>query len=171
MSLPVEKRRQWIKSRREQRKLTKYARLRRQFLRYLVLLSMLSIGVFVFYRVHCHLYENKQGLTIRGNFVASNEQIFNALKSKSTNTPLFFVNPNELENNIKELGAVKHAFVRRYVLPRPLLKVEVLEEFPWASVCYFERQILMLKPNQQSIQKQLPNQQSIQKQLPKHHLS
>src|SRR5262249_26495840 len=27
----------------------------------------------------------------------------------------------------------KYAFVRRYLLPRPLVRIEVLEEFPWAS--------------------------------------
>jgi cell division septal protein FtsQ len=134
MSLPVEKRREWIKSRREQRKLTKYARLRRQFLRYFVLLAMLSLGVFAFYRMHCHLNENKNGLIIEGNFVASNKQISDVLKPEVTNTPLFLLNPNELENKIKELSAIKYAFVRRYVLPNPILKVAVLEEFPWATI-------------------------------------
>lgn len=44
------------------------------------------------------------------------------------------LNPSELENRIKKLSVIKHAFVRRYVLPYPLIKVEVLEEFPWATI-------------------------------------
>jgi len=134
MSLPVEKRRQWIKSRREQRKLTKYARLRRQFLRYFILLSLLSIGVLAFERINCHLSENKDGLVINGNVVSSNEQIYHVLQSEVMNTPIFLLNPSELENRIRKLSIVKHAFVRRYVLPHPLIKVEVLEEFPWATI-------------------------------------
>jgi hypothetical protein len=134
MSLPVEKRRQWIKSRREQRKLTRYARLRRQFLRYFVLLSLLSLGVFAFYRIHCHLSENQNGLVIKGNVVASNEQIRHVLQSKVMNVPIFLLNPSDLEGRIEKLSVVKHAFVRRYVLPQPQIKVEILEEFPWATV-------------------------------------
>lgn len=89
MSLPVEKRRQWIKSRREQRKLTKYARLRRQFLRYFVLLCLLSAGVFAFYRLHWHVFENKDGLIIKGNVVASNEQISHVIQGEVSNIPIF----------------------------------------------------------------------------------
>ena len=44
------------------------------------------------------------------------------------------LNPSDLENRIGKLSVVKHAFVRRYVLPHPQIKVEVLEEFPWATI-------------------------------------
>ncbi len=136
MSLPVEKRRQWIKSRREQRKLTKYARLRRQLLRYGILCTLLTIGVVGFTRVCWQLSANKnaQSIEIAGNFVAEDRQIRQALKPEIVNTPLFNLNPTELENRIKTLSIVKHAFVRRYALPSPKLKVEVLEQFPWASL-------------------------------------
>jgi hypothetical protein len=134
MSLPVEKRRQWIKSRREQRKHTKYARLRRQLLRYSVLLSVFAAGIFIFYRIQCHLYDGKDNVIIKGNLVANNDQISQALKSDTLKTPLFLLNPTVLEDRIKSLSMVKYAFVRRYLLPRPLLTVEVLEEFPWASI-------------------------------------
>lgn len=134
MSLPVEKRRQWIKSRREQRKQTRYARLRRQFLRYSILFSLLILGGLVLYKMKCRLYENSRGLEIKGNMVASNEQISSALKSEVVNSPLFVLDPNELENRVKNLSIIKHAFVRRYLLPHPRLKVEVLEEFPWATL-------------------------------------
>lgn len=134
MTLPVEKRRLWIKSRRQQRKLTRYARLRRQFFRYVLLLCVLSLGVFIFKRIQCHLYENQSGLEIKGNTVASNEQIFSVLRPQIINTPLFLLDPHELENKIQKLSAIKYAFIRRYVLPKPSLKIEVLEEFPWAAV-------------------------------------
>jgi cell division septal protein FtsQ len=66
--------------------------------------------------------------------VASNEQISSALKSEVVNSPLFVLDPNELENRVKNLSMIKHAFIRRYLLPHPCLKVEVLEEFPWATL-------------------------------------
>ncbi len=136
MSLPVEKRRQWIKSRREQRKLTKYARLRRQLLRYSILVSLLALGIVAFANVRwrlCQNYDN-QGIDISGNFVAKNSQIRQYLKPEIVNCPLFLLNPNELENRVEHLGIIKRAFVRRYALPCPKLKVEVLEEFPWATL-------------------------------------
>ena len=136
MSLPVETRRQWIKSRREQRKLTKYARLRRQFLRYSILSILLIGGLVGFARIYWYLSENKhaQGIEIVGNFVAGDEQIRRVLKQEIIHTPLFALNPEALENRIKTLSIVKQAFVRRYALPYPKLKVEVLEEFPWATL-------------------------------------
>ncbi len=138
MSLPVEKRRQWIKSRREQRKLTKYARLRRQILRYFVLMCLLLASIFAFNHIQCHISDNKDGLIIEGNTVASNDQISTVFRSELVNTPIFFLNPSELENKVKKLSIIKHAFVRRYLLPHPLIKVAVLEEFPWATIYSIE---------------------------------
>ena len=59
MNLPVEKRRQWIASRRQQRKLTKLARLRRQLLRYSILSALLLAGGFGFYKIHWITSNNK----------------------------------------------------------------------------------------------------------------
>ena len=134
MNLPVEMRWQWIRSRRQQRKLTKLARLRRQLMRYTVLALLLFVGSTAFYKMRWYLpNDSKQSISIKGNFVASGEQILQIV-NKSVNLPLFALNPAELENKIKQLDIVKHVFVRRYALPYPNLQVEVLEEFPWATL-------------------------------------
>ena len=136
MNLPVEKRWQWIRSRRQQRKLTKLARLRRQLIRYVVLALLLFLGTAAFYKMSWYLpvdSSNSQAVCIKGNSVASNQQILQALY-KSTDLPLFAINPSELENKIERLDIVQQVFVRRYALPYPKLQVEVLEEFPWATL-------------------------------------
>jgi len=136
MNLPVEERRQWIRSRREQRKLTKLARLRRQLMRYIALALLLFGGGSAFYRMHWYLpngNNSNQSICIKGNFVASDQQILQALR-QSIDLPLFVLNPVELENKIEHLDIIKQVFVRRYALPYPRLQVEVLEEFPWATL-------------------------------------
>jgi hypothetical protein len=46
---------------------------------------------------------------------------------------LYEVDPRKLQMQVCALPAVRHAFVRRYMFPRPQLRVEVMEEFPWAT--------------------------------------
>jgi hypothetical protein len=141
MNLPVEKRRQWIRSRREQRKLTKLARLRRQLMRYTALALLLVGGGIAFYKTCWNLPSQPtdgRSICIKGNFVASNTQILEAL-TKSTNVPIYALDPTVLEKKIESLDVIKQAFVRRYALPYPHLQVEVLEEFPWATL-YFNDQ-------------------------------
>src|SRR5262249_2028064 len=71
-------------------------------------------------------------VVVRNNKVASDEQVRTALDSALL-VPLYQLSPHQLEDAVKELPVIKHAFVRRYCLPSPRLIVEVLEEFPWAS--------------------------------------
>ncbi len=134
MNLPVEKRRQWIASRRQQRKLTKLARLRRQALRYSILSALLFAGGIAFYKIHW-MVSNKDKqpcIAIKGNFVASDDQIRQVLES-SINLPIFSLNPEDLEKKVESLSVIRRAFIRRYALPHPKLQVEILEEFPWAT--------------------------------------
>jgi cell division septal protein FtsQ len=44
------------------------------------------------------------------------------------------MDPKKLESRISTLRAIKYAFVRRYVFPHPKLVIEVLEEYPWATL-------------------------------------
>jgi cell division septal protein FtsQ len=131
MDLPVEQRREWIKSRREQRKLTRHARLRRQVLRYLLLSVLFAAGVGAFCYSSWSISNNAEQISIRGNKVASNEQIKSVLKD-SINSPIYQLDPKILENRVLELSIIKQAFVRRYAFPHPRIVVEVMEEFPWA---------------------------------------
>jgi len=136
MNLPVEKRRQWIRSRREQRKLTKLARLRRQLMRYTALALLLFGGGAAFYKICWNLPSQTadgRSISIKGNFVASNSQILESI-TQSTNVPIYALDPNVLEKKIESLDVIKQAFVRRYSLPYPHLHIEVLEEFPWATL-------------------------------------
>jgi len=132
MIMHVERRREWIKSRRNQRHLARTARLRRQFLRYMMLMVLLVIGGNALVRLPWSISNTESDLTVRGNLVTSREQIAKKVAS-SVGKPLFAVDPHTLEQSVAELPAVKHAFVRRYAFPHPHILVEVLEEFPWAT--------------------------------------
>ncbi|MBC7999709.1 MAG: FtsQ-type POTRA domain-containing protein [Leptolyngbya sp.] len=132
MIMHVERRREWIKSRRDQRHLARTARLRRQFLRYMMLLVLLVIGSNAMVRLPWSISSTDTDLTVRGNLVTSRDQIAKKVAS-SVGKPLFAVDPRLLEASVAELPAVKHAFVRRYAFPHPHILVEVLEEFPWAT--------------------------------------
>ena len=132
MTLPVEQRREWIKSRREQRKLTRRARLRRQVLRYFLLSLLLAVAASGFYYVPWSLGNIQSQVIVKGNKVATCDQVRNTLKS-TLSVPLYQLSPRQLEEAVSQLPMVKHAFVRRYCLPTPRIIVEVLEEFPWAS--------------------------------------
>jgi cell division septal protein FtsQ len=133
MTLPAEQRRTWIRSRREQRKLTRRARLRRQVLRYLMLAVLFVGGLSGFYYVPWAL--SSQGgaqIIVKGNKVVTDEQVRQSL-SEAINKPIYELDPTQLEAKVRALAVVKEAFIRRYNLPTPRLVVEVLEEFPWAS--------------------------------------
>jgi cell division septal protein FtsQ len=132
MTLPVEQRREWIRSRREQRKLTRRARLHRQSLRYLLLACLLAAGVGSFVYLPWSLHELNGQIEVRNNKVVSDDQVRQALKDV-VDQPLYQLDPRKLEDKVTELSVVKQAFVRRYALPQRRLIVEVLEEFPWAS--------------------------------------
>ena len=130
----LQKRQDWIRGRREKRKLARQARLRRQLFRYtvLTLLSLVAVAGFVY--LPWSISQTDRDIVIHGNHVVTDEQVRGALIT-ATNQPLYRLNPAKLESAVVALPAVKYAFVRRAVLPRPKLKVEVLEEFPWASYC------------------------------------
>jgi len=132
MTLPVEQRREWIRSRREQRKLTRRARLHRQALRYLVLAMLLAGGVAAFSYLPWNIRDANSQIEVHNNRVATSSQIRNALKT-AVNQPLYQLDPEKLEDHVTDLGIIKQAFVRRYALPKRRLVVEVMEEFPWAS--------------------------------------
>ncbi|HEY9784740.1 MAG TPA: FtsQ-type POTRA domain-containing protein [Candidatus Obscuribacterales bacterium] len=128
----VEKRREWIKSRRQQKKLARRARLRRQLLRYLCLALLLFAGACVFTRLPWWISDPTTDISVRGNIVATDEQI-KAKIADVAGVPLFALDPRQLEAKVESLQSVKHAFVRRHVFPKPHISVEVLEEFPWAT--------------------------------------
>lgn len=132
MILHADQRREWIKSRRKQRKLARTARLRRQLFRYVVLLALLVVGGSAFTRLPWWINDVTRDVTVRGNYVASPEQVRSKV-ADLVGVPLFSVDPKKVEERVKELEPIKHAFVRRYALPRPHIVVEVLEEFPWAT--------------------------------------
>jgi cell division septal protein FtsQ len=132
MNLPVELRREWIRSRREQRKLMRRARLRRQMMRYALLVFLMFIAASGFCYLPWSLANPDQQIIVKGNKVVTDEQVRTALEA-SLARPLYSLNPHDLEAEVKSLDVVQQAFVRRYCLPTPKLVVDVLEEFPWAS--------------------------------------
>lgn len=129
--LEANQRREWMKSRRKMRKAARGARTRRQIFRMLLLVGMLFGAGACFTHLPWSLKSADQ-VIVHGNAVASREQVFRQLAS-AMNVPIYRLDPKQLENQIGSLKAVRHAFVRRYALPRPHLVVEVLEEYPWAT--------------------------------------
>ncbi|MBS2001429.1 MAG: FtsQ-type POTRA domain-containing protein [Candidatus Obscuribacterales bacterium] len=132
MTVPAETRKEWIRSRRQRKKVARRARFRRQMVRYMVLCLLLVLGWSGFTKLPWTLKHGQEDILVHGNQVVSVEQIRGAIADVGK-TPLYRVNPRLLEKQIVALKAVKHAFVRRYALPKPRIVVEVLEEFPWAS--------------------------------------
>ncbi len=130
--LPVEDRRIWIKSRRKKRKLARQARLRRQTFRMSLLLLILLLGVLAFTYFPWALDDMEKGIEVRGNLFTSSELIKKNL-SNSVYVPLYALSPAQMEHQLEKLETIKNAFVRRYIVPKPHLVVEVMEEFPWAS--------------------------------------
>lgn len=129
----VQQRQDWIRGRRQKRKLARAARLRRQILRYLVLCLMLAAAGCGFVYFPWTLTDLDRDVIVRGNQVVSVEQV-RAMLSSCVGRPLYRLDPARLASRVESLSDVQHAFVRRYVLPRPHIVVDVLEEFPWASI-------------------------------------
>jgi cell division septal protein FtsQ len=129
--MEANQRREWMKSRRKMRKAARGARTRRQIFRMLLLVGMLFGAGACFTHLPWNLKAADQ-VIVHGNAVASREQVLRQLAS-AMNVPIYRLDPKQLENQIGSLKAVRHAFVRRYALPRPHLVVEVLEEYPWAT--------------------------------------
>lgn len=132
MAAPMNQRQEWIRSRRQKRKGAKAARLRRQFMRYVLLSIMLWGSVFVFQHTRWALVNPRTDIVIHGNFVATNAQIRSKLAS-FMHTPIYQIEPKAVEKKVTELAAIRYAFVRRYAFPKPRLVIEVLEEYPWAT--------------------------------------
>ncbi len=129
---PEEKRQDWIRGRREKRKLARMARTRRQILRYTLLLVMVALGICGFSQLRWSINNLENDVWIQGNKVVSDEQVRDALKG-TLHRAVYRLDPAKLSADVCKLPAVRHAFVRRYILPRPHIRVEVLEEFPWAT--------------------------------------
>jgi cell division septal protein FtsQ len=132
VTVPAETRKEWIRSRRQRKKVARRARFRRQMVRYMVLCCLLVLGWSGFTKLPWTLKHGQEDIVVHGNQFASVQQVRDSIKDVG-NTPLYRLNPRQLEQQVLALKAVKHAFVRRYALPQPRLVVEVLEEFPWAS--------------------------------------
>lgn len=132
MTKHLQKRQDFIRGRREKRKLARHARTRRQILRYTLLLVMVGVAVCGFTHLRWSVRDLQTEVLIHGNQVVSDLQVRKAVGS-ALNQPLYLVDPRKLQASLCALPAVRHAFVRRYVFPYPQLRVEVMEEFPWAT--------------------------------------
>ncbi|HEY9679607.1 MAG TPA: FtsQ-type POTRA domain-containing protein [Drouetiella sp.] len=137
MTVPAETRKEWIRSRRQRKKVARRARFRRQMVRYMVLCLLLVLGWSGFTKLPWTLKNSQQDIVVHGNQVANVEQIRKAISSVGNlplnSTPLYQINPRQIEKQVASLKIVKQAFVRRYALPHPRIVVEVMEEFPWAT--------------------------------------
>lgn len=131
--LDVEDRRAWIKSRRSMRKQTRRVRLRRQMVRVFLLLFIIALGFMGFTYLPWSVDDIENGVVVRGNIFTTDKQVRKAMRG-SLFAPIYKVNPKYLEKQVESLETVKNAFVRRYALPQPHIVIEVLEEFPWASL-------------------------------------
>jgi len=130
--LEANQRREWMRSRRKMRKAARRARLRRQALRYMFLCGLLVCGAACFTHLPWSLNNEKTQIEVKGNYVASREQVLSLLSSV-IDVPIYRIDPKQLERQLTSLKAVRYAFVRRYALPNPRIVVEILEEYPWAS--------------------------------------
>lgn len=134
MMFHVRQRQDWIRGRRERRNLARTARLRRQIFRYFVLLLLLVTGACSMQYMPWSLPLNRSEIIVCGNQVVTSEQVLEVL-AQTSGQPIYRLNPQALENQVRQLENVRYAFVHRYLFPRPHLVVDVLEEFPWASLC------------------------------------
>ncbi len=132
MIMEADQRQEWMRSRRKQRKATRRARSRRSTMRYVLLLAMVVAGAACFTHLPWTLHNAKTEVVVHGNSVATTDQILK-LVNNAVNVPIYRIDPKKLESQIASLKAVRHAFVRRYALPKPHLVVEILEEYPWAT--------------------------------------
>ncbi|MBY0547552.1 MAG: FtsQ-type POTRA domain-containing protein [Candidatus Obscuribacterales bacterium] len=129
----IEERADRIRGRRTKRKQARTARLRRQVLRYVLLFSLLYVGVAAFVKVQWSLPDPDMDVKVSGNLVVSSAQVKQVLMPL-LKKPVYSLSPKELEARVKSLPDVNNAFVRRYLFPRPHINVHIMEEFPWASV-------------------------------------
>lgn len=134
MKAPTQTRQDWIRGRREKRKLARTTRLRRQVFRLALLFGLVFAAVSGFVYLPWTLTNASAQITIHGNRVTTDNQV-RATMTSALGKPLYKVNPKELEKQVCTLPSIRYAFVRRHALPTPGLDVQVLEEFPWASFC------------------------------------
>jgi cell division septal protein FtsQ len=132
MVVQLDQRQDWIRSRRHKRNGAKAARLRRQFIRYILLTMLLLGGVYVFQNTPWKLADPEKDISISGNMVTSADQI-EAVIGDYLDKPIYEMDPKKLEKRINMLPSVKFAFVRRYAIPHPRLVIQILEETPWAT--------------------------------------
>jgi len=132
MTQQIKLRQDRIRGRRERRKLARQARFRRQVVRYLVLIVLLVVGIYGLRYVPWCIADADRDIVVEGNQVASVDQVRGALLN-CVGKPLYGLDPALLERQVRSLEAVRNAFVRRYLFPRPHLLVQVQEEFPWAT--------------------------------------
>jgi cell division septal protein FtsQ len=133
MILHIQQRQNWIRSRRQRRKLAKRARLRRQVLRYITLTVLLTAGLCIFRYMQWSISSIDPQVAVQGNQVVSINQVRDAM-SKQALLPLYRLDPQSLSQRICNLQDVQYCFVRRYMFPHPKIVAQVLEEFPWASL-------------------------------------
>lgn len=131
MSMHVDRRKDWMRSRRKKRKQARKARFNRQVLRYVMLGLLVWGGCSALTKLSWQLTDPAVDVVVHGNGVVETAQIRDALGPISDRN-IFQLDPRKLEQKLESLKAVKYAFVRRYAFPKPTLVVEVLEEFPWA---------------------------------------
>lgn len=133
MTVHVSQRQDRIRSRRERRKQVRQARIRRQILRYCLLLTLLCFGASLFVCLSWRLLDIDRDILVSGNHVVTVEQVRGVL-ANCEGKLLFRLDPRRLARQVQSLADVRYAFVRRYLLPHPHLVVQVLEEYPWASL-------------------------------------
>ncbi len=132
MSLQVDRRTEWIRTRRQRRNQFRQARWRRWLIRYLALALILLAGAAGFAYLPWSLDFRDGACLLRGNHVVTGRQVA-ALLSVADGKPLYLIDPDSISQRLQSLPAVRFAFVRRHLLPRPHLVVEILEEYPWAT--------------------------------------
>ncbi len=133
--LPVDQRKDWIKSRRRKRKNARGTRLRRQLFRLFLLVSIVSVCFAGFAYLPWSVSDSDHEIIVKGNHFTATEQIRKVLMD-ALYTPVFELDPKAQEKRVEALETINNAFVRRYAFPRPHVVVEVLEEQPWASLGY-----------------------------------
>ncbi len=129
----LEERADRIRGRRKKKKQARAARWRRQILRYSLLASLLYLGTSGMIRVPWALPDPEEDVKVSGNQVVSCAQIKQVLMP-CLQKPVYSLNPKDLEARIRTLPGVHNAYVRRYLFPHPYIQVQIMEEFPWASV-------------------------------------
>ena len=107
----------------EKRKHARVARLNRQVFRYMVVLALLWGGTSAVLHLPWRLNASKADIVVRGNHVVTSQQVKTAL-GDVTGPQIFQLDPRKLER-VEALQAVKYAFVRRYVIPKPTIVVHI----------------------------------------------